>query len=93
MTNAQPVTEVEILATVIAPDKPTWSAEMARLVLDLRFTPDQVARMGLLAERNNAGEITETERSELESYVQVGNFLTLAYSKARLSLKHAGKRA
>lgn len=91
--HAQPVTQAEILAAVIAPDQPTWPTELCRLVLDLRFTPEQVAHMTDLAQRNNAGELTETERGELESYVQVGNFLSLAHSKARLSLKRADERA
>jgi len=42
-----------------------------------------------LAERNNAGELTDAERSDLQSYVHVGNFLSLAHSKARLSLRHS----
>jgi len=58
-------------------------------VLDLQFTPEQVAHMRDLAERNNAGELTDAERSDLQSYVHVGNFLSLAHSKARLSLRHS----
>ena len=85
-THAQPVTEAEILAAVIAPNEPTWPAELANLVLGLRFTPEQVAQMRELAERNNAGELTDAERADLQSYVHVGDFLSLAHSKARLSL-------
>jgi hypothetical protein len=89
-THAQPVTEAEILAVVIAPEGPTWRPEIAKLVLDLKFTSEQVARMAVLAQRNNAGELTDEERGELECYVQVGNFLSLAHSKARVSLKQSG---
>lgn len=89
-TNAQPVTEAEILAVVIAPEKPTWPPDLARMVLNLRFTPEQVAAMTDLAQRNNAGELAESERADLASYVQVGNFLSLAQSKARLSLQQTG---
>lgn len=90
-TNAQPVTEAEILAAVIAPQKPTWPAELSRMVLDLRFTPEQVATMTDLAQRNNAGELSDDERTDLASYVHVSNFLSLAHSKARLSLKESGE--
>lgn len=90
-THARPVREAEILATVIAPDRPTWPRELARLVLDLQFTPAQVEKMRVLAQRNNAGELTAEEHDELESYVQVGNFLSLAHSKARVSLKQSGE--
>lgn len=90
-TNAQPVTEAEILAAVIAPEKPTWPAELSRLVLELRFTPEQVAKMTELAQRNNSGDLADIDRAELASYVQVGNFLSLAHSKARLSLKQSGE--
>ena len=88
-THAQPVTEAEILAAVIAPNEPTWPPELARLVLGLQFTPEQVAHMRELAERNNAGELNDTELGDLQSYVHVGNFLSLAHSKARLSLKNS----
>lgn len=60
-----------------------------RLVLGLQFTPQQVAHMRELAERNNAGELNDTELGDLQSYVHVGNFLSLAHSKARLSLKNS----
>jgi hypothetical protein len=89
-TNAQPVTEAEILAAVIAPEKPSWPPELARMVLNLRFTPEQMATMTALAQRNNSGELTESERADLASYVQVGNFLSLAHSKARRSLEQSG---
>jgi hypothetical protein len=88
-THVQPITEAEILAALIAPDRPSWPPELARLVLDLQFTADQVERMSVLAQRNNAGELTEQEHNELESYLHVGNFLSLAHSKARLSIKQS----
>jgi hypothetical protein len=42
--------------------------------------------MQSLAEKNAAGQITEQERDELESYARVGSFLALLHSKARLAL-------
>ncbi|HJT35556.1 MAG TPA: hypothetical protein VJ783_26245 [Pirellulales bacterium] len=89
-TQAQPITEAEILSAVIAPDQPTWPPELARLVLGLQFSAEQIRRMNDLARRNNAGELGDEERGELASYVQVGNFLSLAHSKARISLKPSG---
>lgn len=87
--NTQPVIEAEILAAVIAPNEPSWPPQLATLVLALQFTPDQVAHIRNLAERNNAGTLSDSERAELQSYEHIGNFLSLAHSKARLSLQHS----
>jgi hypothetical protein len=43
--------------------------------------------MSELAEKSNRGEISETERRELEGYVFVGDMLAILKSKARLSLR------
>jgi hypothetical protein len=42
-----------------------------------------------LAEKNQAGELSEDELRALESYRHVGRLLDLMRSKARLSLRRA----
>jgi hypothetical protein len=80
------VTEADILEQVVTPHQPGLSPESARAILDLRFGPEAVSRMNELAEKNRQGTLTEDERSLLDKYLRVGNFLNLMQAKARLSL-------
>ena len=82
--------EAEILQRVIAPDAGGVPAPLAELVLALDFPAADHARMDELTKRSNRGELTESERAELEGYANVGHFLALLQSKARISL---GRRA
>ncbi|EDX74593.1 hypothetical protein MC7420_6071 [Coleofasciculus chthonoplastes PCC 7420] len=43
--------------------------------------------MNELAEKNNRGLLSETERQDMEKYLRVGNFLNLLHAKARQSLQ------
>jgi hypothetical protein len=86
MSASATISEVQILEQVIIPNQPGMPAELARAILDLRFSPSAVSRMNELAEKNGPGTLTEAERQEMESYARVGNFLNLMQAKARLSL-------
>jgi hypothetical protein len=79
--------EADILNVILAPDEPTLSAEAARSFLKMRFSAEQERRMHELADKNNAGTISAAEKTEMDSFLRVGNFLSLIQSKARLSLK------
>lgn len=86
-------TDADILQLVVAPQEPALAPSAAESLLKLHFTDAQIVRMHELADKNNAGTISSTERAEMESYARVGNFLSLIQSKARLSLKsHAEKK-
>ena len=87
-----PDIDAQILEAVVAPDKPTLSAGMARMLLKLSFQAEQKAEIEALLERNNAGTITESERRQLEAYVRVGNFLSLLQAKARATVSRVGKK-
>jgi hypothetical protein len=87
MSTASTVTEVDIMSDVIAPGRGDLSPEVAKSVLDWRFTDLAVARMSDLAERNSTGSITPAEHEELDKYVRVGSFINLLQAKARLSLR------
>jgi hypothetical protein len=82
-----PITEADILAHVIAPDQPGLSPESARAILALQFDQTALARMNDLAEKNRAGALSEAERTEMEKYLRVGQFLNLLQAKARVSLR------
>jgi uncharacterized protein YnzC (UPF0291/DUF896 family) len=81
------ISEVDILAEVVAPDQPGLTPASARALLELRFNDRATHRMNELAEKNRKGEITESERSEMDKYIRVGAFLNLMQAKARLSLE------
>ena len=80
------LTEADILARVVSPEKPGLPPELARSILALRFDQTALQRMNDLAERNRAGTLSELERTEMERYLRVGRFLNLLAAKARVSL-------
>jgi len=83
------ITDADIIAQVVVPDKGDLGPDSARAILDLKFTEEAESRMHDLLEKNNQGTLSEGERAEMESYSRVGNFLALMQAKARLSLANA----
>ena len=82
--------EVEIWTGIINPDQRDMSAPEANAVLRWSFNDDARLKMEELAVRNGKGELSESEREELEAYVNVGQVVAILQAKARLSLKHPG---
>jgi hypothetical protein len=80
------ITEADILSEIVAPGRADLSAETARSMLELRFSQQAIEHMNLLAERNRQNTLSDTERTALERYQRVGNFLNLLHAKARNSL-------
>lgn len=69
-----------------------WDAErltstLARHVLKLGWTADDESRMRELSARNSVGSITDTERRELDRYLEVGLTFSILHSRARQVLK------
>jgi hypothetical protein len=85
------LTEADILSEVVAPDEPTLSREFARAVLSVRFNDAATHRIRELLQKNNAEAISAAEKSDLEKYLRVGQFLDLMQAKARLSLEHTSR--
>jgi hypothetical protein len=81
------ITEADILAHVIAPDKPGLPPESTRAILELKFDQTALERMNDLAEKSRAGALSAAERMEMEKYLRVGQFLNLLQAKARVSLR------
>ena len=88
MDSLQTSSESEILSRVIAPENGNLPDQVAKALLGLAFPRDDVLRMKQLAEKNQRGEISESEQDEMERYSRVGNLINLLQSKARRSLKH-----
>jgi len=81
------VTEAEIFSRLIDASNPTLTPAAAAGILQLDYSETDHARMTELSEKSNAGTLTPEERRELESYVFVGDVLSMMKSKARLSLR------
>ncbi len=62
-------------------------SHVARYLLSLDFEPEDVERMNLLAERAREGGLSADEEAELDSYLHVGNLLTIMQSKSRVYLR------
>jgi hypothetical protein len=86
-TTATASSEATIWARVIVPEKNGLSREAAHSLLELTFSEEDKARMNELAQKNREGLLSAEERRELESYVKVGDVLSLLHLKARKSLK------
>jgi hypothetical protein len=81
-----PNTEAAILARLIPP-KDAISREVAKYLLSIDFEPSDVERMNMLSERAREGSLTAEENAELDSYLHVGNLLSILQSNARRFLK------
>ena len=65
--------------------------EVAERLVALRAEPEVQARIDHLAERANAGRLTEPERLEYDAYVRTITFISLLQSKARKLLRNDRK--
>ena len=81
------VTEADVFGRLIDASNPTLTPEAAAGILQLGYSEADHARMAELAAKSDAGSLTPDERRELESYVFVGDVLSLLKSKARVSLR------
>lgn len=91
MGNPANISEADILDELVRPDAPTFSHEVARSLLDIRFSDKAKQRMKRLLDRNNKGVLTAVEQDALDKYRRVGLLVDLLQAKAHVSLKHANK--
>ena len=89
MPTTATITEADILSEVLAADEGDLSPDVAQSVLRWKFSSRSVKKINQLAQRNQRGKITATEREVLERYLRVGGLLNLLQAKARLSLRQA----
>lgn len=88
MLKTVPDVESKILMRVIAPERPFMSNDAATSILALAFSERDQDRMRELAAKARAGELSEAERAEADSYERVGSVLGILHSKARISRKN-----
>lgn len=77
---------------IIRPDEGDLPPAAAEALLSFRFNEDDLQRMHALAERNQAGMLTEPEARELERYRDVGLELDMLHAKARHVLNSVSGR-
>jgi hypothetical protein len=71
--------------------EPALSAEAARAILAMKYSPKDVARMHELAAKARAGELSTSERVELDTYGVTGSMMGILQSKARVALRKTGR--
>lgn len=86
-TVSTPPTEIDIFRRIVDAEQTALSAEAAKSLLELRFSPRDQRRMDHLAEKNRSGRLSAMEEQELESFIRAGQLLGILQSKARQSLK------
>jgi hypothetical protein len=85
-----PATDAAIVGRLMMPDRSDFSPEVAREILSIQLSPEDQSHMRELSGKAQEGTLTADEQEEVESYRRVGYWLGVLWSKARLSLKHAG---
>jgi hypothetical protein len=61
-------------------------AESSRRLVAFRIDPQVLARMEVLGERANEGQITADERSEYEALINAADFISILRLKAQRNL-------
>jgi hypothetical protein len=79
--------ELAILGSILEPDKPTFSPEAARAILDLDFNQADKDHMRRLSAKAQEGTLTSREKTAINNYERIGHLLNLMQSKARRTLK------
>jgi hypothetical protein len=59
-------------------------------LLSIEFGETDRERMDELADRSEAGSLTDEERAEFDGYLHVGNLLAVMQSQARVALSRTG---
>ena len=86
-------TEATILIRALCNEDGQLPHEVARYILDRRFSDRDKARMHDLAVRNQEGALSATEKEELFAFANAGDLLSILKSKARVALNiHPKKR-
>ena len=78
------------MSRVLDPLAASLNGEAARNIMDLRIDPETQARVAVLAERANEGELTPEERDEYLSYVEAADMLAIFKLKAKRHLDANG---
>jgi len=84
-------TDLQILGRLLAVDGKRVSPENARLLLAVKFSAKDRAKIEELGEKSNEGTLTRDEKELYSAYVRVIDLLAALQSRARLALSKIGK--
>ncbi len=82
-----PAHEVTILEHLIGPGRGNLPKSLARYILTLKFRPVEIDRINVLSAKAREGTLSQRESDQLDSYLRIGNLVSMMKSKARRSLK------
>jgi hypothetical protein len=77
----------QLLSRFVRPNEPDLSPSMAQHIKAFKLTEQEQARLNELAAKSTDGTLTGDERLEYESFVLLGEFLTLMKCKAHVFLQ------
>lgn len=77
---------------VLIPSLETLRPPEAKVILDMRLSPEVVDRVDELSKATKRRELTIDESEELDFYLDLGSLLTIMHSKARLAMKRNRSR-
>ena len=80
-------TATEFLSTYLEPLAEELTPQQAQKILATKPTDKLIARVQELADKANAGTLTEQERAEYEYYVDVDDVIGVLKAKARSLLE------
>jgi hypothetical protein len=80
-----------ILDRLLDPVGKALTPEVARKLVDLRFDRKTQAQIERLAKKANAGEMSDAERRDYETYVDTIDFIAILQAKARAVLRQPAK--
>ena len=84
-------TVTDFLSTYIEPLAEDLTPQQAQKILAIKPTDELLARVVKLADKANAGTLTEYERAEYEYYVDVDDVIGILKAKARSLLSQAAQ--
>ncbi|MBI3462772.1 MAG: hypothetical protein HY000_06890 [Planctomycetes bacterium] len=79
---------MEVWLRILHPDE-QMSPRVARAILGLNFSKNDVTRMRELSAKARAGTLTPEEDAEMDNFERVGSMLSILKSKARQVLKRS----
>jgi hypothetical protein len=96
MTDAQTAngaSSMSIFSRLLESAQGSMSADVARHILGMGFTAEDIGRMHNLAAKNQRGDISPQELEELDNYITAGDILAIWQSKARQVLMRSSAEA
>lgn len=80
------LSEQNLLERVVNPKRGGFSPELAEQILSLDFPPADHKRCAKLSAKAQKGTLTKAESAQLQTYLNLNDFLMFMKARARISL-------